>query len=196
MGADKGEGAMAVITACVLQAGTTAFDTEATLAKAEALIAEAGRLGSRIAVLPEGFVGGYPKGADFHIFLGARTPEGRDEFRRYFEAAILVPGPETARLGRAARSAGLFLTAGVIERDGGTLYCTALFFGPDGSLLGKHRKLMPTALERLLWGFGDGSTPDGGADALGRHGRSNLLGELHAHAAYGDVRQRCRLLLR
>jgi len=47
---------------------------------------------------------------------------------------------------------------GVIERDGGTLYCTALFFGPDGKLLGKHRKLMPTALERMIWGFGDGST--------------------------------------
>ena len=149
---------MAIITACVLQAGTTAFDTEATLAKAEALIAEAGRLGASIALLPEGFVGGYPKGADFHIFLGARTPEGRDEFRRYFDAAIPVPGPETARLGRAARNANLFLTAGVVERDGGTLYCTALFFGLDGSLLGKHRKLMPTALERLVWGFGDGST--------------------------------------
>jgi nitrilase len=149
---------MPVITACVLQAGTTAFDTEATLAKAEALIAEAGRRGAGIAVLPEGFVGGYPKGTDFRIFLGARTPEGRDEFRRYFEAAIPVPGPETERLGRAARNANLFLTAGVVERDGGTLYCTAVFFGQDGSLLGKHRKLMPTALERLLWGFGDGST--------------------------------------
>jgi len=149
---------MATITGCVLQAGTIAFDTDATLAKAEALIAEAGRLGARIAVLPEGFVGGYPKGADFHIFLGARTPEGRDDFRRYFEAAISVAGPETQRLGRAARAAKLFLTAGVIERDGGTLYCTALFFGPDGALLGTHRKLMPTALERLCWGFGDGST--------------------------------------
>ena len=149
---------MTIVTACVLQAGTVAFDTEATLGKAEALIAEAGRLGARIAVLPEGFVGGYPKGADFHIFLGGRTPEGRDEFRRYFDAAVSVPGPETERIGRAARGAGLFLTAGVIERDGGTLYCTAVFFGPDGALLGKHRKLMPTALERLCWGFGDGST--------------------------------------
>jgi nitrilase len=52
----------------------------------------------------------------------------------------------------------MFVTIGVIERDGGTLYCTALFFGPDGSLLGKHRKLMPTCVERLCWGFGDGST--------------------------------------
>lgn len=149
---------MAIITACVLQAGSVGFDTAATVAKAEALIAEAGRLGARIALLPEGFVGGYPKGADFHIFVGGRTPEGRDEFRRYFAAAIDVPGAETQRLGRAARAAGLFLTAGVIERDGGTLYCTALFFGPDGALLGKHRKLMPTAAERLCWGFGDGST--------------------------------------
>src|SRR5215216_3224774 len=113
---------MAIITGCVLQAGTIAFDTDATLARAETLVAEAGRLGARIAVLPEGFVGGYPKGADFHIFLGARTPEGRDEFRRYFDAAIPVPGPETERLGSAARDAGLFLTAGVIERDGGTLF--------------------------------------------------------------------------
>src|SRR5512137_2336250 len=149
---------MAIIQASVLQAGTVALDTDATLAKAEAMIAEAGGIGARIAVLPEGFVGGYPKGADFHIFVGARTPEGRDEFRRYLEAAIAVPGPETQRLGRAAREAKLFLTAGVIERDGGTLYCTALFFGPDGALLGKHRKVMPTAMERLIWGFGDGAT--------------------------------------
>jgi nitrilase len=149
---------MPAITGCVIQAGSIAFDTSASLAKAETLVAEAGRLGARIAVLPEAFIGGYPKGADFHIFLGARTPEGRDEFRRYFNAAISVPGPETKRLGSAARDAGLFLTAGVIERDGGTLYCTALFFGPNGALLGKHRKLMPTALERLCWGFGDGST--------------------------------------
>ena len=91
---------MAIVTACVLQGGTVGFDTEATLAKAESLIAEAGRIGARIAVLPEGFVGGYPKGADFRIFLGGRTPEGREEFRHYFDSAISVPGPATERLGR------------------------------------------------------------------------------------------------
>ncbi len=73
-----------------------------------------------------------------------------------------VPGPATTRLGQAARNAGIHLAIGVIERDGdfsgGTLYCTLLYFGPDGRLLGKHRKLKPTGAERLIWGEGDGST--------------------------------------
>jgi len=73
---------MAMVTACVVQAGTVAFDTEATLAKVERLVAEAGRKGAQIAVLPEALIGGYPKGADFRIYLGGRTAEGRDEFRR------------------------------------------------------------------------------------------------------------------
>jgi nitrilase len=140
----------------VVQAGSILFDTEASLAKAERLIAEAA--GARLVVFPEAFLGGYPKGEDFGARVGSRTPEGRKLFRRYFEGAIDVPGPATARLGDAARAAGAWVVIGVIERDGGTLYCTALFFAPDGSLGGKHRKLMPTAMERLIWGFGDGST--------------------------------------
>jgi nitrilase len=62
------------------------------------------------------------------------------------------------RLGEAAAAAHSYVVIGVIERDRGTCYCTVLFFGPEGGLLGKHRKLMPTALERMIWGFGDGST--------------------------------------
>jgi nitrilase len=86
-----------------------------------------------------------------------RSPEGRKWFRTYFESAITVPGPEADQLAAATRKGGVYLVIGVIERDGGTLYCTALFFGPGG-LLGKHRKLMPTAVKRIIWGFGDGST--------------------------------------
>jgi nitrilase len=71
---------------------------------------------------------------------------GRKLFRRYFEGAIDVPGPATGRLGEAARAQAAWAVIGVIGRDGGTLYCTALFFAPDGSLAGKHRKLMPTAM--------------------------------------------------
>jgi nitrilase len=146
------------VSAAVVQAGSILFDTPRTLQKLADLTSDAGVRGAELVVFPEAFVGGYPKGLDFGARLGMRLPEGRDDFRRYFEAAIDVPGPAAVAIGEAARSAGVHLVAGVIERDGGTLHCSALMFGPDGRLLGKHRKLMPTALERLVWGYGDGST--------------------------------------
>jgi predicted amidohydrolase len=122
------------------------------------LAAEAAAEGARLAVFPEAFVGGYPKGIDFGARVGSRSAEGREWFRRYYESAISVPGPETEAIGEAAAAHRMYMVVGVIERCGGTLYCTALFFGPDGALLDKHRKLMPTAMERLIWGMGDGST--------------------------------------
>ncbi len=76
------------------------------------------------------------------------------------DQAVVVPGPVTEALGGAAREAGVFLVIGVQEREphGATIYNTTLYFGPDGGLLGKHRKLMPTGSERTVWGMGDGST--------------------------------------
>ncbi len=149
---------MARIKVAVVQAGTEGKDQEATLAKAEQLIAECGRKGAKIAVFPEAFVGGYPKGADFHIRMGARQSETREEYLSYMSRAISVPGPETDRIAGAARDADLYVVLGIVERDGGTLYCSVLLFGPEGTLLGKHRKIMPVAAERLVWGSGDGST--------------------------------------
>ncbi len=142
----------------VVQAGSVIFDWQAAVEKARNLTEEAAGRGAKLVLFPEAFVGGYPKGLDFGARVGMRTLEGREDFRRYYAGAIEVPGPATGALGAGAAEAGVHLVIGVIERDGGTLYCTALFFGPDGSLLGKHRKLMPTASERLIWGFGDGST--------------------------------------
>ncbi len=149
---------MAKFVAAVVQAASVAADTPATVEKTIRLIHECAERGAALAVFPEAFIGGYPKGADFGISIGRRTFEGREEFRAYYEHAIEVPGEETRAIAQACREAGTFATIGVIERDGGTLYCTVLFFGPGGDLLGKHRKLMPTAAERLCWGFGDGST--------------------------------------
>ena len=146
------------VTVAVVQAGAVMFDSQASVTKAEGLAAEAAGRGARLVVFPEAFAGGYPKGEDFGARVGSRSAEGRKLFRRYFEDAIDVPGPATARLGDAARAHGVWLVMGVIERAGGTLYCTVLFFAPDGTLAGKHRKLMPTAMERLIWGFGDGTT--------------------------------------
>ena len=145
-------------TAAVVQAGTVGFDTPKTLEKLGDLAAKAAKEGARVVVFPEAFVGGYPKGMDFGIRLGSRTEEGRDWFRRYFEGAIEVPGPEADLIAKAAKQNKIYLAVGVIEREGGTLYCTVLFYGPDGRALGKHRKLVPTVMERCLWGRGDGST--------------------------------------
>ncbi len=146
------------LTAAVVQAASVLLDTPATVERGLDLMAEASARGARLVVFPEAFIGGYPKGADFHIYLGGRTPQGRAEFRQYFDAAVAVDGPEIAQLARAASRHKTYAVVGIIERDGGTLYCTVVYIGPDGRVLGRHRKLMPTALERLVWGFGDGST--------------------------------------
>jgi nitrilase len=158
------------VRVAVIQDAPVVFELEPTLAKVAELSDRAAADGAQLAVFPEAFVGGYPKGMDFGAVIGSRTDEGREQFRRYWAGAIDVPGPATTRLGQAAADAGLHLVMGVIERDGGTLYCSALYFAPDGTLLGKHRKLMPTAMERLVWGFGDGSTMPVIDTPLGRIG--------------------------
>jgi nitrilase len=159
-----------MIRAAVVQAAPVVFDREATIAKVRTLTAEAASKGAQLVVFPEAFVSGYPKGLDFGARVGSRTIEGRRMFRRYFESAVELPSPAASELGAIARDHSVFLVIGVIERDGGTLYCTVLFFSPAGELLGKHRKLMPTAMERLVWGMGDGSTMPVFDTPLGRVG--------------------------
>ena len=142
----------------VVQAAPVAFDVVRTLEKVRALAADARKRGARLIVFPEAFVSAYPRGLAFGATVGARTQEGREQFRTYWESAIDVPGPHVDVLADIARINQSHLVIGVVERSSGTLYCTVLFFGSDGSYRGKHRKLMPTASERLVWGFGDGST--------------------------------------
>jgi len=147
-----------IIRAAVVQAAPVVWNLGQTLEKLADLVADATRQSVKIAVFPEAFVSGYPMGLDFGARVGMRSAEGREDFRRYWESSIDVPGPAVERMGAVARASSVELVVGVIERDVGTLYCTVLFFAPDGSLRGKHRKLMPTGMERLVWGFGDGST--------------------------------------
>jgi nitrilase len=156
--------------ASVAQLASVPFDPMASAEKAANHIARAGRDGAKLLVFPEAYLGFYPKGASFGAVVGQRSREGRAAFQRYFEAAVDVPGPETALVAEAAREAGIFVVMGAIERSGGTLYCTVLFFDGAKGLIGKHRKLMPTAAERLIWGFGDGSTMRVFDSSIGRVG--------------------------
>src|SRR4051812_34104265 len=123
------------VRVAVVQAAPVLFDARRSLQKLADLTADAAREGAALVVFPEAFVSGYPKGHDFGVSVGMRSPEGRDEFRRLFESAIDVPGEATGAIGKVARDNGVHLVVGVVERDGGTLYCTALIFGPDGTLL-------------------------------------------------------------
>ncbi|CAM8974508.1 unnamed protein product [Rhodiola kirilowii] len=164
------ESSAPVIRATVVQASTIFYDTPATLDKAERLVAEAAALNAQLVVFPEAFVGGYPRGSNFGVVMGNRTLKGKEEFRKYHASAIDVPGPDVERLAAMAGKYKVHLVMGVIERDGYTLYCTVLFFDNQGHYLGKHRKLMPTGLERIIWGFGDGSTVPVFDTAVGKIG--------------------------
>ncbi len=113
-------------------------------------------------MFPEAFLSGYPRGLYFQSSVGSRGPAGRKDWVRYYQSAVTVPGEDTQVIAEAARVAHLYVVLGIVEQDNdgsqGTLYCTTLYFGPDGRILGKHRKLKPTGIERLIWGEGDGST--------------------------------------
>jgi nitrilase len=153
----------------VVQAAPVVFDRAATLARVRTLATEASAGGARLVLFPEAFVSGYPRGISFGTVIGSRTREGRDHYRRYWESSVDVPGATVDELAGLAAELGIHLVIGVIEREGGTLYCTVLFFSPSG-YLGKHRKVMPTAAERLVWGFGDASTLPVFETPLGRLG--------------------------
>jgi nitrilase len=144
-----------VAVVAAVQATPVFLDRDATVEKAVGLIKDAAAGGAALAVFGEAFVPAYPDWV-------WRTPPWADHglTRLLREQAVEVPGPSTQRLGEAAAAAGIHVVVGVNEIAGGTLYNTLLFFGPDGALVHRHRKLMPTGGERVVWGFGDGSTLD------------------------------------
>jgi nitrilase len=156
----------------VVQAAPVVLDREATVSKARELIAEAGRNGARLVVFPEAFIPTYPDWV-------WRIPPGRhgmlaDAYAELLEQSVEIPGPVTEDLSRAARQAGVYVAMGLNERNAqasnASLYNTLLYIGPEGELLGKHRKLVPTAPERMVWAQGDGSTLEVYDTPLGRLG--------------------------
>ena len=152
---------LTITKAAVVQAAPVLFHREATVEKACNLVKEAAREGAKLILFPEAFIPAYPRGLSFGSVVGSRTSEGRELWKLYRDNAVDIPGSTTEQLGKAAQEANAFLALGVIERDSrskGTLYCTLVYFGPNGQLLGKHRKLKPTAAERVIWGEGDGTT--------------------------------------
>jgi nitrilase len=146
---------MTKVTAAAVQAAPVFLDREATIDKACGLIEQAASSGAGLVVFPEAFVPAYPDWV-----WRATAWDDESLFGRLADQSVVVPSAATQRLSAAARSARTYVAMGVNERDqhGSTLYNTILYFSDKGSLIGKHRKLMPTGGERLVWGMGDGST--------------------------------------
>jgi nitrilase len=160
---------MRKVTAAAVQATPVFLDRDATVERSEKLIHEAATNGAGLMVFPETFMPGYP---DWVWRVPAWEGPSGELYERLLDNAVVVPGPATEAIGRAAKRAKAFVSMGVNEREqtGSTLYNTQLYFGPDGRLLAKHRKLMPTGGERLVWGMGDGSTLEVVETPFGRLG--------------------------
>ena len=153
-----------------LQIGSDYRGKAATLDHVLAFEDEITASGASLVVMPEALLGGYPKGETFGTRLGYRLPEGRETFARYHDNAVDLDGPELAALAGLSDRTGAALVVGVIERAGSSLFCTAVFLEPGLGLVAKHRKLMPTGTERLIWSQGDGSTLPVIASKAGRIG--------------------------
>ena len=161
-----------IVGVAAVQAAPVFLDRQACVDKACELIAAAATDGARLVVFPEAFVPGYPDWV--WLVPGAKKPLLDEMYGELLSNSVAVPGPEIDELCRAAKSAGVYVAIGVNERNseasGASLYNTLIYIGPDGALLGKHRKLIPTGAERLVWAQGDGSTLDAYDTELGKLG--------------------------
>lgn len=146
------------VKAAVVQDSSVPFDATKTAAKVCRLITEAADNGAELIVFPEAFLGTYPKGLNFDAPVGYRDPKGREDYLTYYKGAVRLDGPEVASIVEVCEQTKTFVVLGVIEQDGGTLYCTLLYIDGATGSFSHRRKLMPTGSERLVWGMGDGST--------------------------------------
>jgi nitrilase len=182
---DKILGGKPAVKVCIAQLSPAFMDHKESTRRAVKAIADAGKKGAELVVFPEAWLSGYPywtEGWDTHLrqWAGGRI--------RFYDEAILVPGPITEQLGAAAKAAGTCVVIGCNEMDSrpgvNTIYNTLLFFDNHGNLLGRHRKLMPTFTERLFWGAGDGSDLEVYQTSIGRIGGlicgENLMTPLRA----------------
>ncbi len=156
----------------VVQATPVIFDLEASIQKVVEWIERGHREGCQLLLFPESFLPGYPRGLRFDAQVGRRSEASRSTWLDYWTNSVDTTSGVLDPIKGAIQATGMFVALGVTEREaiGGSLYCSLLYFGPEGTLLGTHRKLKPTGLERYVWAEGDGRTLHTYATSLGRIG--------------------------
>ena len=160
------------IKVALVQASPVWFDLDGTIEKIEHLLLSASREKAELVVFPEAFIPCYPRGLGFGTVVGNRSEAGRALWEKYWKHALDLESPAALRIAAVIKAAHVYCAIGVTEREKstGTLYCSLLIYAPDGTLLGKHRKLKPTGAERIIWGEGDGTTLKVYDTAIGRMG--------------------------
>ena len=159
---------MTIIKAAAVQISPVLYSREGTVDKVVRKILELGHKGVRFATFPETVVPYYPYFSFVQSPYDIRTGA---EYLRLLDQAVTVPSAPTEAIGEACRQAGMVVSIGVNERDGGTLYNTQLLFDADGTLIQRRRKISPTFHERMIWGQGDGSGLRAVDSAVGRIGQ-------------------------
>ena len=149
----------APVTVACVQVEPVILDRDATIEKLGRLAAEAAGNGAKLLVFPEAFIPAYPSSVWARALAGWAEPGAKEAFALLARESLEIPSEAADRMAEIARENEVWLVTGVTERDPehpGTLYNTLLYHAPDGSLALKHRKLVPTNHERLVWGQGDG----------------------------------------
>lgn len=145
----------------VVQDAPVIFDLEGTLDKIDVLLGQAKASNPDMVLFPEAFISGYPRGITFGTVVGKRAPQGREMWQMYYDSSLEIGSANFLRLQKIIKKHMVFTVIGIIEKvPSGTLYCTVCYFDAAGELLGQHRKLKPTAAERLVWGEGLGDDLD------------------------------------
>lgn len=144
----------------VVQATPILFNIKKSVSLVIEWIEQAKKESCELLLFPEAFVPAYPRGISYDAVVGKRTERGRELWLDYWKNSIEESSSYVKAIGKAAKDAKMFVALGVTEKEpiGGSLYCSIFYFGSNGELIGKHRKLKPTGLERFIWGEGDGST--------------------------------------
>jgi len=149
-----------MIKLAVVQHPPVLLDRDATVRRALALLEEAVAAGAGLVIFPEAFVPGYPAWI-WRLRPGGDMAQSDALYARLIENAVSLDGGDLAPLCDAAKRHRVTVVCGMNEREGdlgrSTLYNTTVIIGPDGTILNRHRKLMPTNPERMVWGFGDAS---------------------------------------
>ncbi|PQA59559.1 carbon-nitrogen hydrolase family protein [Siphonobacter curvatus] len=149
-----------VIKVGVVQATPVLFDLDRSVEVVLSWIKKGAEQNCELLLFPESFLPAYPRGLTFEAMIGRRTEKGRETWLDYWKNSPEVDSEAIRRIQQAVQAAGIMVGLGITEKDpiGGSLHCTLLYIGSDGRILGKHRKLKPTGLERFIWGESDGSS--------------------------------------